>query len=96
MGGSSQYAKPQQQTPQAQQNLGTMDYKPLQPWQVPSTGEEKIGKGIEGATKSITDSLMGAMSAKYMHDQKLNDLKDMAKMYGAYNYMKPDVNIGGD
>lgn len=93
MGGSSQYAKPQQQTPQEQQNLGGMNYKPLQPLQIPSTGQEKIGEGIQDATKSITDSLMGAMSAKYMHDQKL---KDMAKMYGGYNYMRPDVNMGGD
>ena len=93
MGGSSQYAKPQQQSLQGQRKLGDMSYAPLEPWRVPSTGQEKIGEGIESATKNIAGSLLGAIQANYMNDQKM---KQIQQMYGGYNYMKPDVNMGGD
>lgn len=93
MGGSSQYAKPKQQAFQGQGNLGNISYAPLEPLKVQSAGEEKIGEGIESATKNISGSLLGAIQANYMNDQKLKQFK---QMYGGYNYMKPDVNMGGD
>lgn len=91
MGGYSQYAKSQQQTSQGK--IGDMSYKPLEPFKVPSAGEEQVAEGIGSAAKSISGSLLGAMQANYMNDQKM---KLFQQMYGGYGGMKPDVNMGGD
>lgn len=85
MGGYSQSAKIQGQSPKT----GTMNYAPLKPFEVPSTGEEKVAQGWESATKSITDSLMGAMSAKYMNDQKIKSLSGIGQTGSGVDFNQP-------